>query len=150
MSNFKLLLGHNYENNFVKEINLSQNLISELPSNLFSKSLKSLNLNFNQLTDLSPLKGYELPELDSLDLSYNKFRRLPKMMFKKLAEFRFEGNYFDDVEEFAQSELPLIRYVEFYADQALPAWPRFCFPKVENLSLPHLQDDGSFSEFEKS
>ncbi|XP_059808596.1 leucine-rich repeat serine/threonine-protein kinase 1 isoform X2 [Hypanus sabinus] len=60
--------------NYLKEADFSDNLLKELPSNIFElQALNSLKLSGNQLQSLPPVDRWQCHNLKSLDLSRNQF-----------------------------------------------------------------------------
>ncbi|XP_078386621.1 leucine-rich repeat serine/threonine-protein kinase 1 [Cetorhinus maximus] len=59
--------------NYLKEVNFSDNLLKEVPANIFElKALNSLKLSGNQLQSLPPVDRWQCSNLKSLDLSRNQ------------------------------------------------------------------------------
>ena len=80
--------------NDLSTVDLSVNMISNLYPFFYADcryTVTSLNLSYNNLTDLTPLSM--MPYLQSLDLSYNQIRSLqPLMGLTNLRTLRLSGN----------------------------------------------------------
>jgi len=75
----------------LKHLNLTQNsLVSLVDSFLFSKSLSYLILSHNRVEFVSACWDCDLPNLQELDLSYNKIRTLER--FSKPFQYFLNGN----------------------------------------------------------
>ncbi|CAN0399798.1 unnamed protein product, partial [Hapterophycus canaliculatus] len=61
----------------IRELDLSSNDLGEVPSAIFAcRSLKTLLLSYNSLSDVSGLPWAALSKLEGLDLSSNRLRTL--------------------------------------------------------------------------
>ena len=70
ISNMNFLFNQNNENHVIKEIDLSYNILTEIPL-IKSNSLQKLLINGNRITNVNSLANSSLPELQSLNISSN-------------------------------------------------------------------------------
>ncbi|KAJ3431666.1 s-cell enriched with leucine-rich repeat-containing protein slra-related [Anaeramoeba flamelloides] len=84
----------------LKEINLSNNELTEFPEELYQcKELMHLYLSFNKITNLPDI-GEKFPNLVTLDLSYNNLVVLPDLSkFKSLEVLILSSNKIESVPE---------------------------------------------------
>ena len=73
--------------NRLQEIDLSSNLLYKFPKNL-SRSLKTLNLGYNRITNLSRSDFVGLENVDKLRLERNKIAEIPDSLFLHLKSLK--------------------------------------------------------------
>jgi len=80
--------------NELRTVDLSVNMISNIYPFIYADcryTVTSLNLSYNNLTDLTPLSM--MPNLQTLDLSYNQIGSLQALMnLTNLRSLRLSGN----------------------------------------------------------
>ena len=85
----------------IQDLDLSHNRIKSLPEEIFNSTalthLKKLNLEDNKLSYLSSKQFVFLQNLQTLYLSYNRFRTFKQALFPSVPinELRLDGNYIE-------------------------------------------------------
>ncbi|EMD49329.1 leucine-rich repeat containing protein [Entamoeba histolytica HM-3:IMSS] len=123
--------------NKLKELNLSNNGISQLPNNLFTflPYLKILKLGINQLTTIPTSLGI-LNQLEELNLSHNKLTEFPLNILKltSLTNLYLTHNYICDLPK-NLSQLNNLQVVDFSSNNIISALPLIKCTTIKSLSM---------------
>ncbi|KAK2962799.1 putative Leucine-rich repeat protein SHOC-2 [Blattamonas nauphoetae] len=125
----------------LQTLNISNNHVALSPTFFPFSQLKSLNMSFNQLTQIQKNAFDALTNLDTLDLRYNKLTKLPPDLFAnlgKLSILKMDGN---DLIDLPESLLQLKNLTELHVSQnKLKVWGGD-FKKLKHLRVLNLADN---------
>jgi len=101
----------------VKELHLSQNLITSLPKNYFKKynNMQSLFIDYNPLSQISPEAFFKLKALKKLTISHTKLTTIPETAFAgldSLEELNLSCNKLTGVPEYILMPLQNLKIID--------------------------------------
>ncbi|OMJ13455.1 Leucine-rich repeat protein soc-2-like protein [Smittium culicis] len=131
---------HHFNLSFITEINISNNYISELPSEFGQcKELRTLIISNNKISDFPP-EFQMCKELRLLKMDNNNFSRIPKCIksFQKLESLDISHNKLKKIDLISLSHLNLqsneISHIPLFLGKLFPTLSRF---QIENNPLDH-------------
>ncbi len=135
----------NEENCSIQKINLPNNNLSGIITDLYLPNLERLNLYGNQLSDSIP--DFNLPSLEFLDLRSNQLSGsipnfdLPNLEYLYLRQNALTG-------EIPNFDLPSLEYLDLKANQLSGSIPNFDLPNLKQLFLHDNMLTGEIPNFD--
>ena len=129
----------------LEDLNLSNNKIRSLPASVFSDlvELEDLNLNNNEIRSLSVSLFNNLSELETLDVSNNKIRSLSATVFStlsKLEELNISHNGIRSLSATVFSNLSALKELGI-SDNQIASLPTDVFSSLTNLEYLWLHNN---------
>ncbi|XP_067900465.1 leucine-rich repeat neuronal protein 4-like [Heterodontus francisci] len=124
----------------LESLDLSKNIIRQIEFSKFTDlhNLKILLLSHNKISEIVS-SGTVLPQLASLDLSYNKFTKLQwKFQMPNLTVLRLEGNPLQQLSPYEFSHFPKLHYLNLSTTSLEACNYKAFASEMENLKILDL------------